>query len=397
MALSEHMSVYDDVLHGGVGLYAASSSVERSEWKAYVDSVMANRRFPGMDGLGFIACVPRTKLDAFLQATRADKTPDFQLKNPGTNDDFFITKYLEPETVHAAMLGIDAGADPARRAAAEKARDTGLPVISGRLDLMGPGSETQSGLVMLLPVFRNGTPSTTLAERRASIEGWVYARFVTAQLMGDILKDKGSLLRFQVFDRLKQGQETLVFDSDPPAGGQQNIRPPRFSTVNPLEVGQHLWLLHYSTKPAFHAAISRSSEMFVAVGGGVICLLLFAIALSLSTTRERAMAMASEMTVAFRNANAGLQKEILDRERSEHRAAIQHAVTRMRAGGCGHAGRGHAKNHPVHLRTPELGPGRHLADGPAVEAAPLRRVLAPAGSGRGGFRGGHPPENVSSG
>ncbi|HXI70763.1 MAG TPA: CHASE domain-containing protein [Verrucomicrobiae bacterium] len=331
MALSERMSVYDDVLHGGAGLYAASSSVERSEWKAYVDSVMANRRFPGMDGLGFIACVPRAKLDAFLQTTRADKTPDFQLKNPGTNADFFITKYLEPEMNHAALLGIDVGADPERRAAAEKARDTRLPVISGRLSFMGPGSETQGGLVMLLPVFRNGAPADTLAERRAGIEGWVYARFITARLMGDILKDKESLLRFEVFDRLGQAQQTLVFDSDPPAGNQRNTRPPRFSTVNPLEVGQHLWLLRYSTKPAFNAAIPRSSEMFVAAGGGVISLLLFAIALSMSATRVRAMAMASEMTVAFRNANAGLQKEILDRQRGERRAAIQHAVTRVLA------------------------------------------------------------------
>ncbi len=330
-ALAERMSIYEDVLHGGVGLFAASASVERAEWRAYVESVSVNKRFPGIDGVGFIAFVPREKLDAFLQTTRADKSPDFQLKNPGTNDDLLITKYLEPEPAHAVMIGVDVGADPERRAVAEKARDTGQPVISGRLKLKMTASEAKAGLVMLLPVFRNGAPTATVEERRAGIAGWVYARFVTAQLMGGILKDKAPLLRFEVFDQLGQGPQTLIFDSDPPARDQPDLRPPQFSTRNPLRVGQHFWWLRYSSKPAFIAVVPRSPERFMAVGGGVISLLLFGIALSLSATRARALTMADKMTVAFRHANDGLQKEIVDRQHLERRAAIQHAVTRVLA------------------------------------------------------------------
>src|SRR5712671_314481 len=141
MALTERMAIYQDVLHGCLGLFAASSSVERSEWRAYVETASVSRRFPGIGGLGFIACVPQENLDAFLKTTREDKTPEFQLKTPGTNSEFFITKYLEPESEHAALIGVDVGADPDRRAVAEKARDTGQLVISGRLQLHGPGSE----------------------------------------------------------------------------------------------------------------------------------------------------------------------------------------------------------------------------------------------------------------
>jgi PAS domain S-box-containing protein len=330
-ALSERMSIYQDVLHGAQGLYAASYSVERSEWKAYVETISVNKRLPGMDGLGFIAYVPREKLEAFLEKTRADKTPDFQLKNPGTNGDFLIATYLEPEAEHAALIGVDAGADPEYHRTAEKARDSGSAVISSRLDLAMPGSKTEDGLVMLLPIFRNGTPTATLAERRTNIVGWVYARFITARLMAAILQDKASLLRFQVFDRVGQGTETLIFDSDPPASGAANLPAPRISTTDSLPVGQHIWLLRFSSKPAFNAVVPRSSETFVATGGGLICLLLFGIALSLSTTRERAKAMAEEMTQAFREANERLQKEIEDRQRMERRAAIQHAVTRVLA------------------------------------------------------------------
>src|ERR1019366_10187878 len=105
---------------------------------------------------------------------------------------------------------------------------------------------------------------------------------------------------------------------------QTERRPPWFSDTIPLPVGQHLWLLRYSSKPAFNALVPRSPEMLVAAAGGVISLLLFGIALSLSTTRARAVAMANDMTAAFRQANAELQKESQEWQPSQHCSAIQH-------------------------------------------------------------------------
>ncbi len=321
-ALSERMSVYEDVLHGGVGLFAASVSVERAEWKAYVETVSVNKRFPGIDGIGFIANVPRAQLETFLKTTRDDKTPAFQLQNPGTNDDLFVVKYLEPEAEHARLLGIDMGTEPQRRAAAEKARDTGMPVLTPQISLRGTNATRRSGLMMLLPVFRHGTPTDTPESRRANIAGWVYGRFITTQLMRGILGEKAQMLHFEVIDRAEQEAETLIFDSAAEPGGAQKNYRSRFTLVGSLAVGRRVWLLRFSTRPAFDAAISRSAEKFVVAGGGLISLLLFGIALSLSTTRARAMNMAKDMTMAFRAANERLEKESAERQRSA--AALEH-------------------------------------------------------------------------
>src|SRR5258706_10612139 len=56
--LRERLLVYQDVLHGAVGLYAASYSVERSEWRAYFESLPLDKRFPRIGGVGFFANVP---------------------------------------------------------------------------------------------------------------------------------------------------------------------------------------------------------------------------------------------------------------------------------------------------------------------------------------------------
>lgn len=330
-ALTERMAVYQDVLHGALGLFAASYSVERAEWKAYVDTVSVNRRFPGIDGLGFIAAVPREQLEEFLKVTRADKAPDFQVKNPGTNRDLFITKYLEPEAQHLASIGMDIGAHPQRRAVAEKARDSGAAVISGPLELISAEPEKQSGLVMLLPVFRNGTATGTLEERRANIVGWVYARFVTRQLMRDVLQGKDSRLRFQVYDQAGEENHFLIFDSHPPAAGKGAAAEPRFASTIFFNIGQRHWQLRFCSLPAFEAGISRSPEALIAGGGAMISLLLFGIALSLSATRERAVVLAGKMTETLRTTNQQLEQEIKDRQRMERRAGIQHAVTRVLA------------------------------------------------------------------
>ena len=330
-ALSQRLSIYQDVLHGGVGLFAASLSVERAEWRAYVKTVSVSERFPGIDGLGFIASVPREKLDAFLKITREDKTPDFQVKQPGTNDDLLIVKFFEPEATHAGLLGMDAGADSDRRWVAEKARDSGEAVISGLVKLYGTDAGSPNGLVMLLPVYRNGTPTGTLAEKRANLAGWVFARFFTAQLMSGALDDQAALLRFEVLERETNGGFTTIFDTETQSGNGHKNYESHFTFPGAVRVCQRHWLLRFTATPAFEATISRGLEVLVAVGGGLISLLLFGIALSLSSTRARAVAMAGEMTAAFREANGRLETEIKDREYTERRTALQHSVTRVLA------------------------------------------------------------------
>ena len=158
-ALTERMQIYEDVLHGAAGLYSASYTVERLEWRAYLESVSIERRFPGIDGVGYIARVPTADVEEFLRATRADKTPNFTLKGAGTNNDLLIVKYLEPEPRHRAMLGRDLSVDLVQRAVAERARDTGRATLSGVVTLRDDVRTPQPGCLMLLPVYRHGTPT----------------------------------------------------------------------------------------------------------------------------------------------------------------------------------------------------------------------------------------------
>ena len=316
-ALSERMLIYQDVLHGAVGLFAASYSVERAEWKAYIDSVSIDKRFPGVNGVGFVACVSRDRLAEFVKLTREDKTPRFQVRDTGSSNDLFVIKYLEPEGRQRFQLGMDLAVQPEERAAAEKARDRADTAISSNLALLERGRGPQAGFLMLLPVYRHGAPTGTVEERRAGIEGWVFARFITTQLMRGMLTNQAAKLRFEVFDGNGQEADELIFADAPPLLDEQPDFQPRFVSDTTLELGGRTWRLRFATTPEFEATLPRGSATMVAVSGGLISLLLFGIALSLSSTGQRATAIAEKMTKALRTTNEQLQQEAAERLRAE--------------------------------------------------------------------------------
>jgi CHASE1-domain containing sensor protein len=55
LVLRERLNLYEDALHGARSLYAASHSVERDEWRAFVTGLSLDERYPGMKGLAFVA------------------------------------------------------------------------------------------------------------------------------------------------------------------------------------------------------------------------------------------------------------------------------------------------------------------------------------------------------
>jgi PAS domain S-box-containing protein len=307
-SLTERMLMYQDVLHGAQGLFAASASVGRGEWRAYVESASIEKRFPGIEALGFVANVPREDLNEFLKTTRADNATGFALKNAGAEDELLILKFIEPEQRHHGLLGWDLASVPGILPVAERARDSGLAVISGKMRL-AEGSNTLPGFVMLLPVYQHGASTDTVEDRQAGIEGWIYASFSVDHLMRGILESKSLAVDLELFDTLQPGPDNMMFSEDldwPAANPNYHSH---FSDSVPIRIAGHAWTLHFRTNPAFDAALPQSYSMIVAGGGTLVSLLLFGIVWSISRTRETALAIASQMTAALRETNAKLEHE----------------------------------------------------------------------------------------
>ena len=67
-------------LRGVRALVAAQGTLDRQSFRTYVGARDLGRELPGLRGLGFIERVPRDRLDAFVQAERADDAPGFNVR-----------------------------------------------------------------------------------------------------------------------------------------------------------------------------------------------------------------------------------------------------------------------------------------------------------------------------
>ncbi len=161
-------------LNSARGLFAASETVERYEFAAYIATRNLPADFPGAIGFGLIERVQRTELEGFVQRERESGVPDFRVYglapegSPLANmPDLFVIRYCFPRERNANAWGLDVGSETERRLAAERAVRTGEASISGRIVLVQDGKR-QTAFLYYLPVYQNGADTSTPELREPS-------------------------------------------------------------------------------------------------------------------------------------------------------------------------------------------------------------------------------------
>ena len=289
-------------LNGAKGVYAASKSVARSEFRDYVNSRDLASEFPGVRGLGFIQRVLPKDLDAFVAAERADGSPQFairQLENTH-HDDLFVVKFIEPATPNAAAIGLDIGSEPLRRAGAERAIDTGLPALTAAITLLQDNKKTPA-VLLYVPIYARGTPPATPLERRASLVGLAYMPIVIEELLDKFPDVIAGQVDFELFDS-PQGTPagTMVFDADGHAanlgGDLDPMADRRFKLTRTVHLPGRDMSIRISSTPQVEAAIPDATPWLVFAGGALISAMLALLLRQQASGRRHAEALARDMT-----------------------------------------------------------------------------------------------------
>jgi two-component system sensor histidine kinase/response regulator len=289
-------------LNGARGVYAASRSVDRAEFRAYVESRDLPREFPGVRGFGFIQRVMREDLDAFVAAERADGAPHFSIRQLDERglDDLYVIKFIEPATRNAGALGLDVGSEARRRAAAQQAVDTGQPTVTAAITLV-QDQRRLPGVLLYVPVFERSARPSNAAERRDSLVGLLYAPIVIAELLDGLHDVASNRVEFGLFDSATgaTGDSLVQGTGGRPAaaaGGSDPQLAPRYQITRTIAVpGRDLTLRVVST-PQFESTISDAQPWLVFAGGALVSGLLALLLWLQASGRERAEALARRMT-----------------------------------------------------------------------------------------------------
>ena len=292
---------YEQVLRGGTGLFAAATSVNRREWRTYVDSLRLDNSYPGIHALGYVERVSGNARQAQIARVRAEGYPGYTIWPEGDRAEYAPVIYVEPfNWRNLRSFGWDMASEPKRRGALERARDTGAAALTPKLRLVQEtDTDVQAGFLMFLPVYRRGMVIDDVSQRRLATQGYVYAAFRVNNLMRGVLGVVTDV-RLQIFDGSKATDANLLYDSlhnvDQPAQAADSV----YTAESPISVIDREWTVRASSLPAFEATIDRSRSNLTLAVGLVISLMLTTFVGTLLTQRARVMRMARRMTTELR-------------------------------------------------------------------------------------------------
>lgn len=268
--IQQRMLDYEQVLAGVRGLFAASNSVERREFRAFVAALNIEKSFPGVQSVGWVAMVPNHQKKAHIEAIHKEGFPEYTIKPEGDRDLYAVVVYVEPfygRNIRA--FGQDHYADPVRRHTINQARDLNAAFISGKVRLAQETDQrVQAGFQMALPVYRTGIPPDTIEARRAQFIGLVGSSFRMGDLMRGILGPHStrSDIDIEIYDGNEISELALMHNADGVLQAN-NTSPSRFSTIKQLKLANHSWTLAAHSLPAFEARLDKTKANFIAASG----------------------------------------------------------------------------------------------------------------------------------
>jgi len=308
--VSKRMETYEQVMRGVDGLFAHASIVERGEFRDYVAKLRLKENYPGIQGIRFVPIVPKTAKDRHIAAVRKEGLSGYTIWPEGQRDIYAPVVYAEPFDIrNQQVFGYDMLSDRdsplpgdsvgMRRAAMEQARDSDNAALSGKIKLLfDADKDTQPGLVMFLPVYKHDAPHDTLAERRASIVGWICSVFRMGDLMAGIGGEDGGDFDFDLYDGEEVSGKTVLYD--PHTRPTNIVSDSRFQETRRIAVADHTWTMVALSLPGFEARLDTEKLWVVANSGIGVSILLAFLTWLLVYGRERAMQSAAAVERASR-------------------------------------------------------------------------------------------------
>ena len=293
-AISKRMEEYEQVLRGGIGLFKASTHVERDEWHAYVSNLVIDTYWPGIQGIGYAVMVKPGDVKAHEEEIRSTGFPRYRISPAGSRDLYSAIIYLEPfNTRNRRAFGYDMYSNPIRREAMDRAARSGGPAMSGKVTLVQEtGKDVQAGFLVYLPLYNQDMPIATAEERWQALLGFVYSPFRAKDLLHGILGSGIPALNYQLYDTAVIREENLLYDSH--SNAPFGLGEGRYRTTRSLQLQGREWTLVFRSTAAFDKSMESAQPMIVASFGVVIDILLFVVITSLARNRRQLTRQAVE-------------------------------------------------------------------------------------------------------
>ncbi|HKO42970.1 MAG TPA: CHASE domain-containing protein [Pyrinomonadaceae bacterium] len=314
VGIESRLETYRALVLAGAGLFSASESVDDKEFKSFVDTLKVAENYPGIRGIGFTVRVrPEERLSLIDMMKRQGKT-EFRVWPESLRSEYHPVIYAEPPSErNRSLIGFDMSTESVRRAAMERARDTGLPAASHRVAPVTQVNSDRSpgGFLIFAPVYRRDRIASSVPERREALYGFVYSAFRADEFLQGVTPTYAKNdITFQIYSNDIKPENLLhrSLDAPSPEGHQ-----PRFVATTTVDVGGQLWTINFMSLPGFDRSYIKSWVPYTFTAGILLSLLFGVIAQSQLRAREKAEQSEEEM----REKESKVRQTLVERERAE--------------------------------------------------------------------------------
>jgi len=260
------LEIHITTLRGSAALFVASDTVTDEEFANYVSRLDIQRRYPGVQGIGW------------SQRLERDLPPPV--------DERHAIQYITPlDERNRVAVGFDMYSEPVRRAAMQRARDLAEPAMSGPVTLVQEVvGVRQPGFLIYVPVYEGFRVPPDVADRRTSLRGFVYSPFRAHDLFRGIFGTQAAPgVSFSVYDGDLTADTTLLYASTRPPGHR-----PRYSREARMHVAGRTWTVMFESLPEFERASTFEMVPVALVAGLLASFWLFWLAMGQARARAAA-------------------------------------------------------------------------------------------------------------
>lgn len=293
----EHQVIgYKLILKSTLGLFNARGEVNREEFSSFFNSLNLDLNYPGIQGVGFSLIIPSAQIKKHVTSIRKEGFPGYKLWPEGIRETYTSIIYLEPfKDLNLRAFGYDMFSEPVRRKAMETARDSNKAVITGKVNLVQETeSDVQAGFLIYLPVYKKGTPQTTLNDRRKNIIGWVYSPFRMGNFMDGILDEQGEDLEIEIYDGKIISDETKMYSTKTHNGKLNH----QLTIEKVLDFNDHEWRILINYTPQLESRLGFNPANVILIVGFSLSILLTMITYLLINNRIITIRTAEERKAA---------------------------------------------------------------------------------------------------
>ena len=300
------------LLRAATGLFAASDAVNAGEFDRFVQQIELEKNYPGIQGIGYslsFRAEDEARIVADMQ--RRGVTDFYVWPEYPQRPEYSVIVYLQPATPRNKLaIGFDMFSEAVRRQAMERARDTGMPTASGRVELIQEKGEKQkqSGFLIYAPVYRKTGSTATESARRRALLGFVYSPYRVDDFLAPVTTEKHYDVAFQVYDGTEIKPDNLLTLTPDGAASE-----PLFQQSSTQDVAGRTWTVLYATKPSFEKRSSRYLLKYTLIIGALLSLLFAAV----TRAEIRARAHSERAAEEVRQSETTIRKTLGEREQAE--------------------------------------------------------------------------------